>query len=301
MRNRYSEGGSYVTGQASGPDSGWIVMAMDDIAAKGIAHSGLFSWRRPTLTPVKMKMFRTAFAAWLPDSEEAVFVGEDGQCAVVGPGGQIADELVTASPRAPQNTGPLRSGARIGDQVVVVGMQRQVYRRERAGVWVDLMRGLPDAEPGKVAGFEAVAAVQPSELYAAGWDGELFCFDGQAWRKLDSPTDRIITGLGVDADGAVWGCGRNGLVLRGRGDDWRLVPEAACPDDLWSIAPFQGRVFAASLRRLYCIEGGKVEPLDLETLGASSFGVLSALGDTLWSVGAKDVLSFDGQRWSRVA
>ncbi|WP_437934346.1 hypothetical protein [Sorangium sp. So ce341] len=301
MRNKYAEGGSYVTGQPSGPDSGWIVMAMDDVAAKGIGHSGLFGWRRPALTPVKMTMFRTAFAAWLPHSKEAVFVGDDGRCAVVGPDGRMADERVTAGPRAPQNTGPLRGGTRIGDQLVVVGMQRQVYRRERDGVWVDLMRGLPDDVPGEVAGFEAVAAVQPSELYAAGWDGELFCFDGQAWRQLDSPTRRIITGLGVDDDGTVWGCGRNGLVLRGRGSDWQLVPEAACPDDLFSIVPFKGRVFAASLRRLYCIEAGRVELLDLDALGADSFGVLSAFGDTLWSIGAKDVLSFDGQRWSRVA
>ncbi|WP_437995843.1 hypothetical protein WMF26_32105 [Sorangium sp. So ce185] len=80
-----------------------------------------------------------------------------------------------------------------------------------------------------------------------------------------------------------------------------MAPEAACPDDLWSIAPFKGRVFAASLRRLYCIEAGKVELLDLESLGAGPFGVLSAFGDTSWSIGAKDVLSFDGQRWSWIA
>jgi hypothetical protein len=300
MRNKYTRQGSYINGCPTGPDSGWMAMVMDDVAAKEIDHSALMSWDKPLMSPRFMKMFRTVHVGQLPDGS-IIFVGDNGHCLRVSLEGQATEEFVSPGPDTPKNTGHLRSAAVIGSSVIAVGMQRQVYVRSEAGQWSEARAGLPPLGEGETSGFEAVAAVSPTEVYAAGWGGEIWRFDGTRWHRIDSPTNRIITGLGVDDAGLVYGCGRTGLLLSGRADQWQVLSDIRCPDDLWSIAPRGRRVFVASLLRMYCIEDGKIELVDLEDVDARSFGVLSANKGHLWSIGEKDVISHDGTSWSRVA
>ena len=275
-------------------------MVMDDVASKDINHTAVMSWARPMLAPRTMRMFRTVFIGELPGAE-MVFVGDNGHCLSISAAGQERDEFVTPdADDSPKTIGHLRSATVVGDGVIAVGMQRQVYRRDPGGNWSPARRGLPAYGDGPTSGFEAVASVNSEEVYAAGWDGEIWQFDGKAWRRVDSPTNRIITGLGVDDNGAVYGCGRNGMVLSGRGDDWKML-EVGCPDDLWSIVPWGSRLFAAGLHRLYCIEDGKASIVDLGEIGANSFGVLTMNAGVLWSIGEKDVLSYDGLSWARIA
>jgi hypothetical protein len=300
MRNKYAQQGSYINGCPTGPDSGWLAMVMDEVAAKDIDHSAFMSWNRPLLSPRFMKMFRTVFAGQLPDGS-MIFVGDNGNCLSISPTGQAVDEFVSDGPDTPKNTGHLRSAAVVGDQVMAVGMQRQVYVRAEGGRWSAARDGLPPLGEGETSGFEAVAAVSPTEVFAAGWDGEIWRFDGGRWHRLDSPTNRIITALAADETGVLYGCGRNGLVLSGRGDHWEVLSDAACPDDLWAIAPRGRRVFASSLLRMYCIEDGKASLVAFDGIDAGSFGVLSSNKGYLWSIGAKDVISYDGVSWSRIA
>ncbi len=302
MRNKFAQMGTYVTALQDGATSGWVVMTMDDVAAKGINQSALMKLDNRVLTPVAMKMFRTCFTGPAADGD-AVFVGDDGNVTVMHTDRSLHDEFVTGSLRTPQNTGHLRAGTCVGEDLLVVGMQRQVYRRAADGGWSDWMSGLPTDEPkGSISGFEAVTAVGPTEVYAGGWDGELWEHDGTRWARKDSPTNQIITGLGHAADSPVYGCGRNGLVLRGRHDAWEVILHRQCPDDLWSIVPFKGHVYAASLRRLYRITNDtRIELVDVAHLGADSFAELISDGETLWSVGAKDLLAFNGSEWLRIA
>ena len=300
MRNKYTNLGSYVNGCPTGSKTGWMAMVMDDVAAKGINHSAFMSWDRPLLSARTMKMFRTVFAGQLP-SDEMIFVGDNGHCLVVAPGGQATEEFVSTGADTPKTTGHLRSATIVGTTVIAVGMQRQVYVRAEGGQWSDARDGLPAYGEGETSGFEAVVAVKPTEVYAAGWHGEIWRFDGTLWRSVDSPTNKIITALGVDEHGTVYGCGRNGLILFGRANTWQVMSEIRCPDDLWSIAAYGAHIFFASLRRMYCITDRQLSLLDFDKEGADSFGVLSLNKGLLWSIGEKDVLCFDGKSWIRVA
>jgi hypothetical protein len=67
------------------------------------------------------------------------------------------------------NTGHIRAAARLGDEVIAAGMQRQVDRRDASGTWADLMQGLPVAGADGVSGFECVLAVSASEIYGTVW------------------------------------------------------------------------------------------------------------------------------------
>jgi len=301
MRNKFTKDGSYITACPTGPDSGWMAMSMDEVAAKEIDQTAFMSWARPMLTPRFMKMFRTVFAGELPDGS-MIFVGDNGHCLTVTPAGQTIDEFVSPGTDSPKNTGHLRSATVIGGRVIAVGMQRQVYVRDERGQWSELRAGLPRYGEGGTAGFEAVAAVAADEVYAAGWDGEIWRFDGNAWHRMDSPTNRIITALCVDrATGTVHGCGRSGLLLSGRGDAWDVHPDLRCPDDLWSLAVQGKQLFAAGLNRLYCVEDNAISLVDFGALDATTFGGLVQNKGQLWSIGEKDVVAYDGSTWSRIA
>lgn len=301
MRNKFAQQGSYINGCPTGLDTGWITMVMDDVAAKEINHSAFMSWKRPMLAPRFMKMFRTVFAGQLPDGS-MVFVGDNGHCLCVTPSGQATEEFVATGADSPKNTGHLRSATVIGGMVMAVGMQRQVYLRLESGQWTEARNGLPPLGQGETSGFEAVVAVQAGEVYAAGWDGEIWRHDGTRWYPIDSPTNRIITALCVDpATDSVYGCGRAGLLLSGRGDAWQTLPDLRGPDDLWSLAFHGKKLFAAGLKRLYVIEDGSISLVYLDELGAASFGVLTQNQGQLWSIGEKDVIAYDGVNWSRIA
>jgi hypothetical protein len=292
---------SYVVGTPTSTTSGWLAMAMDDVAAQGIEHSAILKLTRGVFESVCLKMFRCKHVAWLPGLQEAVFVGDNGECAVVASDGSDRDEYVTRSQRSPRNTGHIRAAAKLGNDVIVVGMQRQAYRRLGSGQWVDMNRGIPSAAGAETSGFECVLALSETEIYAAGWRGELWLFEGEDWRRLDSPTNRIITSLGLNPNGEVFACGRNGLLIAGRKDTWRLISDSACPDDLWALAAGSGVQFAAALRRLYTLnDDGTATVVPLDELGAESFGYLASTSDVVWSLGEKDFLSFDGARWSRI-
>ena len=276
-------------------------MAMDDVAAQGIEHSAILKLTHGVFESVCLKMFRSKHVAWLPALQEAVFVGDNGECTVIANDGTDRDEYVTQSQRSPRNTGHIRAASRLGDDVIAVGMQRQVYRRLSSGQWVDMNRGIPLPNTAETSGFECVLAISETEIYAAGWRGEVWLFEGETWRRLDSPTNRIITSLGLNPKGEVFACGRNGMLIAGRKDTWRLIGDSGCPDDLWALAASSGLQFAASLRRLYTLrDDGTAAVVELDELGAETFGHLASTPNVVWSLGEKDFLSFDGNKWLRI-
>ncbi len=292
--------GSFVTGVPMSVDTGWIVMAMDNLAKQEIEHSAILKYNYGAIEKVCLKMFRTKYVAWLANLKEAVFVGDNGECAAVGSGGVVRDEYVTSSSISPRNTGHIRSATTIGDDVIVVGMQRQVYRRVGAASWVDMMQGIPSIDPGCVTGFECVLAISPDEIYAAGWHGEIWTFDGTRWNQIDSPTNRIITSLCLNGEGDIIGCGRNGMFIKGRRDTWHEIDDLVCPDDLWSVEYYSGSAYASGLRIMYVLSDDGIEVVDFDSLQASSFGLLVSGGGVLWSMGEKDLISFDGSNWVRL-
>lgn len=292
---------SFVLCQPIDQGLGWVAMVKDDVSQQEIEHSVLLKYTHEIgrkFEYIDLKMFRTKYIGWLCNLKEAVFVGDNGECAVVTLNGIIKDEYVTNSDRNPENIGPIRSATTIGDDVIVVGMQRQVYRRVETSGWIDMMQGIP--EPTETTGFECILAISFDEIYAAGWLGEIWMYNGNKWKQIDSPTNRIITSLCLSDKGEVIGCGRNGMIIKGRKDAWEEIENLVCPDDLWSIESYSGRVFASGLRFMYELTDDGLEQLEFYDIQASSFGVLAAGGGLLWSLGEKDLISFDGSKWIRL-
>jgi hypothetical protein len=288
---------SFITGVPVSEDTGWVVMAIDELVAQEIEHSAVLWLEGGMLYSVCLQMFRCLHLAWLPELQRVVLVGDNGQCCVVDRDGQYSEEFVTQSTRNPHNTGHLRAASQMGSDVIAVGMQRQVYRRTASGVWIDMMQGLP-INTAIVGGFEAVVAISENEIYAAGWHGEIWRFDGSYWHAVASPTNKIITSLCRGADGKVRGCGLGGLLIEGRNDSWQLVEHPHLNEDLFSIARSGDEFFISSSNHLY---HWNTEGIILVESGITdSFGSLRTEGNLLWSFGQKNLFSYVDGNWKKL-
>ncbi len=58
-------------------------------------------------------------------------------------------------------------------------MKRQVYRRGGERRWTDMSAPFP--KPRETAGFEAIDGYSSNEIYAVGWSGEIWQFNGKKW------------------------------------------------------------------------------------------------------------------------
>jgi hypothetical protein len=291
---------SFVTGAPVQADCGWVVMTMDELDGQDVDHSAILWFEDGAFYSICLQMFHSKHVAWLAGQGQAVAVGVNGECCVVNREGQFTKEFVTQSARNPRNAGQIRAATQLGPEVIAVGMRGQVYRRSAEGNWTDMMQGLPIGRR-EIAGFECVLAVASDEIYAAGWDGALWRFDGERWRRINSPTDRIISSLCLGADGQARGCGLGGLLIEGRGDVWRAVRRPAVSEDVWSIAATGESCLISSLRNLYRWEGQGIDLVGRDETGARSFGLLRADGDLLWAFGQKDLISLVDGRWVPLA
>ena len=138
------------------------------------------------------------------------------------------------------------------------------------------------------------------DIYAVGWDGAIWRYDGHAWTQADSPTNIVLTDVCCGGDGNVYACARLGLLLRGRGDRWSVIEHNSMEDDIWSMNWFQGRLYLSTMQELFILDKDVLEAVDMGDDPPDTCHKVSSAGGVLWSVGAKDVMAFDGTNWTRI-
>lgn len=242
--------------------------------------------------------------------EQMIAVGVWGDVLCVG-SGDVHDEHVTSgqtdpAAKGPKDRGPVRGIRTIGTRVYAVGMDRQAYRREGASHWQSFgppgWRELGKSPPkaSEVTGFEAVDGFSESDIYAVGYHGEICHYDGKQWQQCPSPTNLVLTDVCCAGDGTVYACGREGLLLKGRNQQWQVIDPPGTPQDLWSLAWFDGRLYLSTFYQLYTLGKNGLDAVNTAPEQAKTFHRLSAADGVLWSIGAKDVLAFDGKSWTRI-
>ena len=295
--------GSYVAGAPRDPRYCYLVLTLDELSAEGTRHSVLMAWADGRFGKAGQTAWHTAgLAALRAPREHAVAVGEYGHCAAYGPGGYLVRERIGDDDTGPRRRGPLRGVRAISGGVYVVGMDRQAYLRRAENDWIAIATGLPPRDPGaEPVGLEAVDGFGESDIYAVGWNGEIWHFNGAQWRPVASPTNLILTGVCCAGDGKVYACGRHGLLVAGRGDSWSVIVQSVITDDVWGLAWFQDRLYLATFTTLYSLRDDVIMIVDTGSDPAESFYHLSVWGDdVLLSTGAKDVMAYDGTAWVRI-
>lgn len=233
----------------------------------------------------------TAICVARTPAEKMVAVGEDGDVFTYV-AGTAHDEVIEPRPVM------IRSVGVVEGFPVACGMRRQVYRRTGENSWQSMHAPPPD--PDQNAGFEAICGFSSDEMYAVGWNGEIWEWIGSEWMDCASPTDLILTGVECADDGQVYACGQGGTLLRGRHQRWELVDLGDFTDDFWDAKWFDRRLYLATMSMLYTYDEAGLSPV---LFGAASPGTcyrLTSADGVLWSVGSDDVFAFDGTEWSRV-
>jgi hypothetical protein len=293
---------SFVTGAAQAADRGYFALVSDELAAQKLEHTFFLAWEggqwRGNKGPnswsvVSMCVSRKPLV-------QGLALGTWGEVLAIDANG-FREERIGSGKDSPSARGPMRALRSIAGTAYAAGMNRQVYRRDAPGRWAAIDRGArPPAGDKTIVGFEALDGFAPGEIYAVGWDGAIWRYDGSLWSELDSPTNVVLTCVCCAGDGNVYAGGRRGLLLRGRDWQWEVVNQADTAEDFWSLAWFRNKLYLATMRAVYTLEQDGLRQVDMQADDPITCFHLSSAEDTLWSIGSKDVMAFDGTAWTRI-
>lgn len=293
---------SFAIGAVRSKDIGYLVLSNDEMSHKKIRYSGFVQWHAGEWADGGHTEWLTAGIAIAKQPlEQMIAVSEFGKVLLLGSGDRHEEEI-GSSKNSPKDRGPLRGVRNIEGNIYVVGMDRQVYRRDGVNLWSSIDKGArPTVANDEVVGFESIDGFKERDMYAVGWEGEIWRYNGKIWTQIDSPTNFILVDVCCGGDSKVYACGRRGLLLRGKDDQWGIIEHESITDDIWSLAWFREKLYLSTMNAVYTLD--KNDQLKKVNMGKdvpeTCFNLSTADG-VLWSIGAKDVMSFDGKKWMRI-
>jgi hypothetical protein len=292
MPHQISKDSLYVTGAAR--FSYLIYLAIKDrgLVKEEVEHSRFIAFQRGQLAHMGDRNWSAvALCVVKKPAEKMIAISEDGEVFTYV-AGKAKDEAIKPAPVV------LRAIGVVDGLAIACGMKRQVYRRVRENSW--LAMHAPAPPPGENAGFEAIAGFSGDEIYAVGWNGEIWEWNGSKWLNRTSPTNLILTGVCCAGDDKVYVCGQNGTLLQGRHDLWDVIDLEGMADDLWDVHWFNDTLYLATMTTLYTYTSAGLAPVDFGDDEPETCYRLTDAEGVLWSVGSDDVFSFDGAVWTRV-
>lgn len=290
MKGKFAGSREFIRGAARLHDLVYILSKAKILLKQSVAHSSAIGVDRGEWVDVEDTDWdSTAIAVAKKPSERLVFVGEDGEvCTYVG--GTSTTERIKPAPTM------IRNARTVDGYVYACGMLRQAYKRVGEGEWQNISATSPKA--GEKVGFEAIDGYSGKELYAVGWNGEIWQFSGMTWTNRTSPTDVILTAVCCAGDGVVYVAGQQGVMIKGRYDRWEIIEwEDNVNVNIWDLCWFNKKLYVATITNLYTLEGNQLQDVDFGDLGAPTCYSLTQAEGVMWSIGKEDVLSFDGTAW----
>ncbi|MNZ15639.1 hypothetical protein D3C78_325930 [compost metagenome] len=301
MAGHWTHTFSFVTGAVRFFDLSYIAMSGDELDREKIPHSYFSEWDSGTWRDLGKTLWPTAgIAIAKTPIQQMCAVGMYGGVKLAG-SGDVHEEQIGANQEAIRARGPLRGVRTIGQHVYVVGMNRQAWRRDDAHQWTSIDQAARPADGSKeVVGFEAVDGFAESDIYAVGWNGEIWHYDGSGWHQKQSPTNIVLTRVLCAGNGVVYASGRKGLLLKGRDDSWEVIDHQSMIDDIWDLAWYHDKLYLSTMHGLFTLDQDKLLAVDFGEDSPNSCYHLSAADGVLWSIGGKDIMAFDGNNWTRI-
>ncbi len=205
----------------------------------------------------------------------------------------------------PSDLRPLNDLAVIGKALYAVGMRRQIYRRLlSSGPWARNDAGVfvPISEETN-RGILAIGGFSEDEIYAVGFEGEVWLYHGKEWRAVDSPTNVRLEAISCNSSGEVVLAGEAGLILIGRRDAWEIIDHDETETVLVAACEFSGKTYLASEDEGMFVLGPErvLEKVNLDHHEQLGIARLKSDGSKLLAVGEEGALVFDGDIWERLA
>ena len=239
----FSDVGSYATGAVRAKDLGYLVLTLDELDGRKVAHSifvqgtagcsAILGTRHGTRAIAASFGIRSAIRS--ARGRWPYLLLRQRRCAR----GEHLGSFRRPTPGDRYEPWPC-----IGDKIVAAGTGRQVYLRLDRNVWIDISAD-SDFRGHPMVGFEALSGASAESLCAVGWNGEIWLYTG-GLEEVDSPTNVILTGVANHPTDGIYACGRNGILVRGAGDRWTVLDERA-PHDFWDVECFEGKIYLSTL------------------------------------------------------
>ena len=221
---------------------------------------------------------------------------------VTGPSGIVAIKENDAQKEEKiESPGPINALKYIGDHLYAAGMGRQVYRCREEHPWKRMDLGVVQSLGiSDTAGFNAIDGLNESDLYAVGDEGEVWRYYQASWKKLHSPTDRVLLDVKMIKPGEGYACGQNGTILKIIGDTITLI-ETNSEVDFLSLEAFKETVFVSTLKKLFTIKDDNIKEVTTNLPPDFTYGKLHHNLGALWSFGRRNICWTDNaKRWRDV-
>ena len=237
-----------------------------------------------------------------------IVMGPFGQIRVSAPQGNT-DESVALDDRGPSGLGVLRDLRAIGQHAYAVGMNRQCYRRTCGadpltdGAWERQDSGVVSfGPPDTIVGFNSIDGFAEDDIYAVGWRGETWHYDGKAWKQAESVTNLKLERVVCGSQGTVFAVGQAGVIIRGARAGWAQIEQHKTNEQFWGATWYRGRLWISTLTNLYVLnEDDSLESVSLPLEEPLTCGWLMTAEGVLWSVGSHHIFSsVDGQYWTQL-
>ena len=228
-------------------------------------------------------------------------LGRDGEVLIADESG-FNEEIIDDQGINPLNRGPLQNIAIIEGTGIAVGMGRQVYRRDSKNRWVRLENGFPPLPSGpKIVGFNAIAGHSLNDIYIVGWGGEIWRYDGQIWKSIESPTNVILHDVLMLPDESLFACGAEGVLLKGRGTQWDIIKYKGHVTNWRTMAWFHEKLYLADGHGLYLLDGDTIVPVNVYGEHPMPVICLRSTDEILLAVAADSAyVTDDGITWTEL-
>ncbi|WP_165874675.1 hypothetical protein [Cocleimonas flava] len=282
----------FIKGAARFNDLVYFAVNQKDLEAIDIQHSIFIAWDRG-------EWFQEEHVNWncigmcvvQKPLDKLISISEEGDIWTYV-GGKKTTENILPEPKS------IRNICTIEGYAYACGMNRQVFKRVGEDQWDIMHATLSDNESNK--GFEDIDGFSQFDIYAVGWGGEIWNYNGSKWIQADSPTNLILTCVLCAPDGNVYIGGRQGTIIKGKGNQWDLINIEDFTKDIWDFTFFEGKVYFSTMNALYILDESGVSAVDFEDDFPLTCYQLTQAEDTLWSIGTSDVFSFNGNIWTRI-
>ncbi|NML22348.1 hypothetical protein HHL16_15805 [Pseudoflavitalea sp. G-6-1-2] len=202
---------------------------------------------------------------------------------------------------------PVNRVKRVNGKLYAICQDRRILERKGTGQWNEFPALERPAErisgDTKVMmhdfGFSDMDAFSETDLYAVGGGGDVWQYNGSAWRHCNFPSKESLETVCCSGNGEVYVSGTMGSLWVGRGDEWTRITEGkyivSFNDTVW----FAGKLWLANDYALYTLEGNVILPADVDPSVQLTTGKLSLSSDNsqLLSAGKHGASLFDGTSW----
>ena len=293
---------SFRSGVSLGADEGKVIAQLGPHPDPEFPESQIMEWSKQNgWSSTKINLTAIRMCVLNEPGNQLVVMGKGGYVVVMSDG-QITEEMVDESDKGPRFKGNIRDMRLIGNHLYAAGMSRQVYRREGFMHWVHCDQGVVQQPPQllEIAGFSTIDGLTESDIYAAGFEGEIWHYDGRTWHQIDSPTNLILHRIRVIEPNLVFASGQKGLLLQGSQEVWKPIEHDVTTDNLWGMEWFEEQLHVAGDHAIYRLDGDQLEVVDTGLGDLFTYRHLHANRGAMWSFGPKHIAKTDGKTWMDV-